>query len=218
MKLLIKTTLILMLIFFSTFLLIKLTGILTVEDIKHYFNLLKEQPTYFIGSLVVLLLFIDLFIAVPTMTIIMLAGYFIGFEQAAFYAFIGMFSASSCGYFLSRLYGEDLLKKFTKDKNQIIQMKEVFNQYGMTMLILSRAMPMLTEISSCLAGTCKMSLKKYLLAWSIGSIPYLLLISYAGSVSDLNNPKPALFTAFIITAFLWFSWFIFLRKKIPKLR
>lgn len=216
MKLLIKTILMLMFIFFSTFLIIKFTGVLSVEDIKHYFELLKEQPHYFIGILVIILLFADLFIAVPTMTIIILAGYFIGFELAVLYAFTGLFGASFFGYFISRLYGEKLLKKVSKDEEQIIQMKKIFNQHGMIMLMLSRAMPMLTEISSCLAGTCKMPLSKYLLGWSIGTIPYLLLISYAGSISDLNNPKPVLITAFAITGVLWLSWFIFMRRKMPK--
>ncbi len=55
MKLLIKTILVLMGVFFSTFLIIKFTGIFTIEDIKYYFEILKEQPSYLIGSFVVLL-------------------------------------------------------------------------------------------------------------------------------------------------------------------
>jgi len=212
MKLLLKTVLILLVVFSSTFLIIKTTGILTIEDIKHYFEVLKNQPSYFVGALVVTLLFADLFIAVPTMTIIILAGYFIGFELASFYVFTGLFSASVTGYFLSRLYGEKLLLKINKDEKQIVQMKEVFNEHGTLMLVIARALPMLPEITSCLAGTCKMPFYKYLLAWAIGSIPYLLLIAYAGSISDLSNPKPALYTAFSITGCLWLAWFVFIKK------
>ena len=100
MKLLIKTILILISIFTATLLLIKFTGILTVDDIKEIFTNLKSQPSYILGGLIVLFLFIDLFIAVPTMTIIILAGYFIGFELALFYTTIGLLSASLTGYFL----------------------------------------------------------------------------------------------------------------------
>jgi len=216
MKLLLKTVLILLLVFSSTFLIIKTTGILTIEDIKHYFEVLKNQPSYFVGALVVILLFADLFIAVPTMTIIILAGYFIGFELASVYVFAGLFSASVTGYVLSRLYGEKLLRKITKDEKQILQMKEVFNEHGTFMLIIARALPMLPEITSCLAGTCKMPFYKYLFAWAIGSIPYLLLISYAGSISDLSNPKPVLYTAIVITGCLWIAWFMFMKRKFPK--
>ena len=217
MKLLLKTVFILLLFFSSTFLIIKLTGILTVEDIKYYFEVLKAQPSYFVGALVVTLLFADLFIAVPTMTVIILAGYFIGFELASLYVFVGLFSASVTGYVLSRLYGEKLLRKVSKDEKQILQMKEVFNEHGTLMLVIARALPMLPEITSCLAGTCKMPFYKYLLAWAIGSIPYLLLIAYAGSISDLSNPKPALYTAFAVTGCLWLAWFVFLKRRIPKI-
>lgn len=77
MKLLIKSVLILFVIFTSMLLIIKFSGLLTVEDIKEIFVNLKSQPSYILGSLIVLLLFIDLFIGVPIMTVIILAGYFI---------------------------------------------------------------------------------------------------------------------------------------------
>lgn len=211
MKLLIKSILILVGIFTSTLLIIKFSGILTVEDIKEIFENLKSQPSYILGALIVLFLFIDLFIAVPTMTIIILAGYFIGFELAVLYTFIGLLSASLTGYFLSRKYGMKVLDKLTSNDEQKIEMTEMFNKHGVLVLVLSRAVPMLPEISSCLAGTCNMSLKRFLLAWSLGTIPYLCVIAYAGSISNLDNPMPAIYAALGITFVFWFLWFIFMK-------
>lgn len=216
MRLLIKTALILAGIFFSTFLLIKLTGILTVEDIKTWFETIKSQPSYIVGSLVVLLLFADLFIAVPTMTIIILAGYFLGFELAVLYVFLGLVLASFTGYGLSWVYGERFLNRLSKDEEQKKQMKKLFIEHGVVMLILSRAMPMITEISCCLAGTCKMPFYRFLFGWSLGSIPYLLIISYAGSISDLSNPKPALFAGIGVALVLWLSWAWFIKKNLRR--
>ena len=54
MKLLIKTILILATIFTITLLAIKFSGILTIEDIKEIFTNLKSQPSYILGSLIVL--------------------------------------------------------------------------------------------------------------------------------------------------------------------
>lgn len=213
MKLLIKSILILATIFTTTLLIIKFSGLLTVEDIKEIFQNLKSQPSYILGSLIVLFLFIDLFIAVPTMTIIILAGYFIGFELAVFYTFVGLLSASLTGYFLSRKYGEKILNKLSSDENQKLEMTELFNKHGVLVLVLSRAVPMLPEISSCLAGTCKMSLKRFLFAWSLGTIPYLCVIAYAGSISNLDNPMPAIYAAIGITTFFWFAWLIFMKRN-----
>lgn len=205
-----------MAIFTSTLLLIKFSGILTVEDIKGIFETLKSKPSYILGSIIVLLLFIDLFIAVPTMTIIILAGFFIGFELAVFYTFLGLLLASLTGYILSRKYGLKILNKLTSDQEQVEQMKELFNKHGVLVLILSRAVPMLPEISACLAGTCSMSIKKFLTAWSLGTIPYLCVIAYAGSISNLDNPMPAIYAALGITITFWFLWMIFL--KVNKLQ
>ncbi len=213
MKLLIKSVLILATIFTTTLLVIKFSGVLTVDDIKNLFETLKSQPSYILGAIIVLLLFIDLFIAVPTMTIIILAGYFIGFELAVFYTFIGLLLASLTGYFLSKKYGMRVLNKLSSNEEQKIQMTELFNKHGVLVLVLSRAVPMLPEISSCLAGTCNMSLKRFLLAWSIGTVPYLCVIAYAGSISNLDNPMPAIYAAIGITLVFWFLWLIFMKKN-----
>ncbi len=218
MKLLIKSILILATIFTTTLLIIKFSGVLTVEDIKEIFATLKSQPSYILGALIVLLLFVDLFIAVPTMTIIILAGYFIGFELAVFYTFLGLFSASFTGYFLSRKHGKKILDKLSSDEEQKLEMTELFNKYGVLVLILSRAVPMLPEISSCLAGTCKMSFKRFFFAWSLGTIPYLCVIAYAGSISKLDDPMPAIYAALGVTFVFWFLWLIFMKKNGIKLR
>lgn len=216
MKLLIKTVLILFIIFTTMLLIFKFSGILSVEDIKQIFSNLKSQPSYILGSLIVILLFIDLFIAVPTMTIILLAGYFIGFELALFYTFIGLLSASLTGYFLSKKYGEKVLDRLSSNEQQKLEMKELFNKHGVLVLVLSRAVPMLPEVSSCLAGTCKMTLRRFLLAWSIGTVPYLTVITYAGSISNFDNPMPAITAAVAITLLFWILWLVFI--KINKIK
>lgn len=214
MKLLIKTALLLVAIFASTFVIIKLTGVLTVDDIKYGFESLKHQPAYLIGSLVIILLFADLFIAIPTMTVIILAGYFLGFQVAAFFTFVGLASAAFTGYLISHKWGDKLLRKISKDPQQITDMQHTFSQHGILLLVLSRAMPILPEVSSCLAGASKMPLSKFLLGWSLGSIPYLFIVTYAGSISSLDNPMPAIYTAVGITTSLWLVWAWFYRSRV----
>lgn len=214
MRLLIKTALILAAVFASTFLVIKLTGALSVEDIQLWFQAIKSQPSYQVGGLVILLLFADLFVAVPTMTVVIFAGYFLGFQVGVLYAFLGLASAALTGYLLSRVYGERLLNKLTDDELQKQQMRSLFQDHGVLVLILCRAMPMLPEISSCLAGTCKMPISRFLLGWGLGTIPYLMIVSYAGSISDFDNPQPVLLTALVVTGTLWLVWMWFIKVKI----
>lgn len=206
MKLLLKTALLLAAIFATTFIVIKVTGVLTVEDIESGFERLHAAPVYWIGGLVVLLLFADLFIAVPTMTVIMLAGFFLGFTNGLMFSLIGCMLAAFTGYTLSWFWGDRVLRKVENSQQKRQQMYDIFNRQGMLVLILSRAMPILPEVSACLAGICKMPFLRFVLGWSLGTIPYLLIVNYAGSISDLDNPFPAILTAIGVTGTLWLAW------------
>ncbi len=81
------------------------------------------------------------------------------------------------------------------------------------MILLARAVPMFPEVTSCMAGMLRMSLGKFLLALSLSSGPYVLIAAYAGSISSLQNPEPAIITAISISGFLWLSWFLHHRKQ-----
>ena len=206
MKLLIKTTLLLTAIFACTFFIIKVTGVLTLDDIKSWFLTLQSQPAYYLGSLVIILLLADLFIAIPTMTVILLSGYFLGFQAAVIFSFIGLAAAATTGYTLSYLWGEKLLLKISHNTSELEIMKRSFHKHGVMVLILSRAMPILPEVSTCLAGITRMPLRRFILGWGLGTIPYLLITSYAGSISDVDNPTPAIVAAIAITCTLWLAW------------
>lgn len=201
-------------IFLTIFFVIKLFGLFGIEEIKIWFEAFKSQPSYLLGGLVIILLFIDLFLSIPTMATVLLSGYFLGFWVGLLSALLGLALASFTGYFLSRRYGERGLSLITKDKREIREMQESFERHGMSMIILSRAVPMLPEISSALAGLTQMPLKNFLMAWLISSLPYSIILSYAGSVSDIENPKPAIIAIGSFTFLLWVSWAIFLKKKI----
>lgn len=78
MKDLIKVALVLALAFASTFVIMRLTGVLSDDRVRAF---LAEAHTIHPGwfvALVVGLMLLDLLIAIPTMTTILLAGYFLG--------------------------------------------------------------------------------------------------------------------------------------------
>jgi len=214
MKPLIKVFLIIAAIFATTFLIIKFTGVLTVEQIEGWLLKAKELSPYYVGMIVALLLFADLFIAVPTLTVTILSGYFLGSTYGALAALLGILLAGICGYSLSRYYGESILGFLIKEQSKRIDAIFAFEKHGMMMILLSRAMPILPEVTACLAGMTGMKFGKFLLAWLISSVPYVLIASYAGSISTIENPKPAIFTAIGISVFLWMAWFVYQRAQI----
>jgi uncharacterized membrane protein YdjX (TVP38/TMEM64 family) len=208
MRALIKLILTIAAFFASTFLLIRMTGLFTVEDITQWLNMANELNPIYLFIVIVFLLFSDLFIAVPTLTITLLSGYFLGFEYGAIASISGMLLAGFVGYFLSKRFGERILKKIIKSDNKRQEVISDFEKYGFTMILLSRISPILPEVSACLAGMTKMKFKKFALGWSLNTIPYALIISYSGSISSLSDPKPAIYTIIGLYAFLSIAWYV----------
>lgn len=216
MKQLLIVACVLAAIFASTFLILNKTGILTVENIEVALNAASSVNPMYVAAIVVFLLFSDIFIAIPTLTISILAGYFLGFYAGGASAFSGMFLAGVTGYFICWKFGPGLLLKIYKDQGKLNEMRRVFSEHGSVVLMMCRAAPILPEVSCCLAGATKMPVQKFLLFYVIATAPYAFIAAYAGSQSSLADPKPAILTAIAMSLVLWVSWALFLRRNYGK--
>jgi len=212
MKDLIKVMFILALFFASTFLIIKLTGVITVDGIKELLYESKHQHQIYIILIVSALLFADLFIAIPTMTVTILAGYFLGWPLAIIACLIGFYLAGISGYLISRVYGYRLLEYIYKDRQRLNEMHDIYSRFGGVVLVICRAMPILPEVSCCMAGATKMNFGRFIIAYSLGTIPYVLVITYAGSISSLEKPTPAIMAGISVSLVLWLSWYLLSKK------
>ncbi|MFC3120790.1 TVP38/TMEM64 family protein [Agaribacter flavus] len=209
MKSLLKAMLALALCFASTFVLLNFSGLVTVEKIESWLAHAQTVNPIFVASLVSFLLFIDLFIAMPTLTVMIIGGYFLGWQLGAFSAISGILLAGICGYGLSAKYGDRIIALIIKDPLKRTEVTKTYQQHGPVIILLSRAVPILPEVSACMAGMTKMPFGKFLVFWLISTVPYGLIATYAGSISTLENPKPAILAAVGLTSAAWFGWFMF---------
>jgi|GEM_PF-319702 len=208
MPALFKVMLVLASIFASTFLIVKLTGVLSIEQITLWLELAKKIDSSVLVFVVIALLFADLFIAIPSLTIMLLSGYFLGATYGAIAVIIGVMLAGISGYTISYFHGEKLERLLVKNEQQREQLRAQFAQYGSLMILFSRAMPILPEVSACMSGLTKMPLVKFIIVWSVSSVPYAIIATYAGSISSISNPKPAIITAIALTMLCWTAWLI----------
>ncbi|MCE0556484.1 MULTISPECIES: VTT domain-containing protein [unclassified Motilimonas] len=213
MKSLFKVMLILALGFASTFIFLKLAGILSLADISRWLEQASALPHGYLFALVIGLLFLDLFIAMPTLTIIILSGYFLGFSQGALAASTGLLLAGLGGYILSQYFGQPFVRLLIRDPAKRTEMIDGFDRYGAMMILLSRAMPILPEVSACMAGLTKMPFWRFLGIWIASAVPYATIAAYAGSISTLQNPKPAILTAVGLSVFFWLGWYLFTKQQ-----
>jgi uncharacterized membrane protein YdjX (TVP38/TMEM64 family) len=204
MRELVKIGLVLAAIFASTILILRLSGTLTLEEIRAWLSSAHDIAPVYVALLVIVLLFADLFI---------LAGYFLGPWAGAAAAAAGMLSAGITGYWLSRRYGAALLKRIYRDERKLEEMRAVFAESGLLVLLICRALPILPEVSCCLADATRMPFWRFLAAFSVGTIPFAAIASYAGSVSSIGNPMPAILVFIALPGTLWLAWFFFLRAR-----
>ncbi len=217
MKSLFKVILIIALCFASTFVLVQMTDLISIEKIEIWLNDAKNISPLYISAFIIFLMFIDLFISIPTLATIILAGHFMGSQYGALSAICGLMIAGITGYFLGTIFGDKILKLIMKDAAQRNEVKETFNDHGFVMILLSRAMPILPEVTTCIAGMSGMPFLKFLIAWSISIIPYCLFAAYAGSISTLRNPEPAIIVWAILSSVLWTGCFFFNKMRKAKL-
>ena len=213
MKDLLKIMLVLAALFASTFVLLRLSGLLTLDDVKAMLTAAQEVHPLYLASVVILLLFADLFIAVPTMTVSIMAGFFLGWPLGAAASVSGLLLAGVTGYVISRIYGNRLLQRIYKDEVRLAEIDATFSRYGPVVLIVCRAMPILPEVSCCLAGATRMGFVKFIAMFSLGTIPYALITTYAGSVSTIDKPTPAIITAIALSLLLWSGWLLMARHR-----
>lgn len=211
MKPLITMALALALLFASTFLVATTTGLLTVENIEVSLKAAAEAHWIRVVWAVVLLLLVDIVIAVPTLTIATLSGYFLGFGLGALSAITGMLSAGMTGYAVSRLWGPALLKRLYPEPQKREDMQRLFNNHGPMVLLLCRAMPVLPEVACCMAGANRMPFSRFMTYYMGSTLPYAGIAAYAGANSSLDNPQPAIIAAIGLSVFFWSAWLVLLR-------
>lgn len=213
MKSLIRLYLIIISVFALIFLLVNVTGLLSVADIKSYLHQIQDADKLKVFIVVAVLLASDVFLSVPTILIVTYSGNILGFELGLLASTLGMMLSGIIAYALCRLSGNKMLQVLIKDPKQIDEVNGIFHKLGFGMLIIARALPMLPEATCCLSGMMKFNFVKFLGYYLIGTLPYAIVLTYLGSISDLDNPYPALVGIGMVYVVLYALWYVKLRNN-----
>ncbi len=155
-----------------------------------------------VGITVVALLVTDILLPIPSSIVMTLSGKFLGFVPGALAASLGAMCAAWIGFFSCRWGGKKAFLRLIGDKD-VGRIRNWFDKYGVFAIILSRPVPMLTEILSCLAGLSQLSSRAFTLASLLGTIPICFVYAWFGSVSSGSNPWPAVWISLVIPAIGW---------------
>jgi uncharacterized membrane protein YdjX (TVP38/TMEM64 family) len=213
MKDLLRIGLILGLAFASTFLIIRALGLLPEDGVIAWLESLRDIHPGWLMVGVVALLLLDLLIAVPTMTTILIAGWLLGPVLGGLTAALGLMLMGGIGYALGRTFGRPILQRFFKDDTRLAGVEAAFARNDLLTLAVCQALPILPELSATLAGIARMNPIRFALGYGLGVIPFAFIVAAGGAASTPDDLRPAILTVIAITAILLILWRLLLRRS-----
>lgn len=205
-----KAALLLAAAFASTFILNLAFGWLAPSDIQAWLQAAAGRPGLVFAG-VVGVLGIDSVLAVPTMTTIIAGGYLLGPVLGSAAALLGLLLAGSICYWGARLAGATRMVS----PEAIAHVRRTVGSVGPGPLLLARALPILPEVLSALAGAGGMPAHRYYLFSALGNLPFAVLGAVAGSRSSLQAPWPALAVGLGLPALAALTLLLSRRRRDP---
>jgi len=162
------------------------------------------------GLAVVGLLVSDLFLPVPTTGIMSAAGYLYGTWMGGAYSALGSVLSGLIAYGLCLCFGRKAAERLAGAKD-LARGEAHFRRRGAWLVALSRCLPLLPEVISCLAGVTRMPFRIYLISLACGSLPLGFIYAAIGAAGQ-DRPGLALGLSLAVPAALWAIVQLWLRR------
>ena len=175
-----------------------------------FINILTSIPEYISkavetnSTIAYLTIFLAMFLEniippIPSEIIMPLGGFFVyqqklNFYILVFWGLLGTIAGSLPWYYLGRLVNEKRLSNFLDQRgkylgitsNDLAKSKRWFDRYGVSLVFWGRLVPGIRTLISVPAGMELMPLRKFLVWTSLGSLIWIVLLTYAGFVFAEN--------------------------------
>lgn len=180
------------------------------EEMDAYFaseayqaRLVSARPyAWFIG---ISLIVGDLVLPIPTPPIMATMGVLYGTLLGGLIAACGSVLAGMMAYGVARLLGRRGIERLAKE-HELAEFRRFFDSWGTAGIIASRALPVVPEILTLLAGTAHMHFGRFVLALVIGSVPVGFLLAWAGESAGQSSRLLLVLT--LIPAGLWCAYLL----------
>ena len=195
-----------------------------LTSIPEYISKAVDTNSTFAYLTICLAIFLENIIPpIPSEIIMPLGGFFVYQQKLNFYTLVisGLFGTivgSMPWYYLGKLVNEKRLSNFLDNRgkylgitsNDLSKSKLWFDKYGVSLVFWGRLVPGVRTLISVPAGMELMPLRKFLIWTTLGSLIWIVLLTYAGFVFGENYQiietyldqikyivKPILFLVFI---------------------
>lgn len=155
------------------------------------------------AATVVALLAADLFLPIPSSIVMVLSGAAFGVLWGSVLALVGSVGGEWLGFELVRHYGRRASARIVGD-DEIGRLSRVFERHGAAAIAVTRALPVVMETMSVVAGLSTMTRRSFVIASLVGTAPIVVVYAWAGAASrQTGNALPAIIMLIAVAAFGW---------------
>jgi uncharacterized membrane protein YdjX (TVP38/TMEM64 family) len=155
------------------------------------------------AATIVALLAADLFLPIPSSLVMILSGAAFGVVWGSALSLVGSIGGEWLGFELVRRYGRRVSSKMVGD-DELARLSRVFARHGAAAVVVTRALPVVMETMSVVAGLSAMRRRTFLLASAIGTVPIVIVYAYAGAVSrQAGSLVPAIVMLIAVAGLGW---------------
>jgi uncharacterized membrane protein YdjX (TVP38/TMEM64 family) len=156
------------------------------------------------AAAVIGLLAADILIPVPSSVVMVLSGAAFGVLWGSILAFVGSIAGEWLGFELARKYGTSLSTRLIGDEAERRRLDRILRTHGAAAVAVTRALPVVMETMSVVAGLSTMKRSAFLIASTIGTAPIVVVYAYAGAMSrEMGNLVPAIVIMIAVAAAGW---------------
>ena len=192
----------LFLLFTLTFVLAEQAGWMESQWVSAQILRIQAMPAgrAWAAAVIAGLLTADLFLPVPSSVLMTLAGAVLGFTMGWIVNLVGAMGSAALGFGLCRRWGRPMFERLVSPRDAE-RITRFFERYGVWAILLSRSVPMLTEIMSCMAGFSALRGRLFFAVALLGTWPLCMVYAWAGHRAlDASAIGWAVLMAFVLPA------------------
>jgi uncharacterized membrane protein YdjX (TVP38/TMEM64 family) len=155
----------------------------------------------------------DLFLPIPAAPIMAAMGSLYGTLVGGIIATVGTMLAGLVAYGLARLVGVKAARFLASD-SELDDLQRFFDSWGAAGIIASRALPVVPEVMTLLAGLAKMHFGRFMLALTLGSVPIGFAFAWVGQANGTSSSLLLLLT--LIPAMAWCVYVVLASRRRAK--
>lgn len=153
----------------------------------------------------------DLILPVPATPVMSALGWVYGLAVGGLVGAAGSFLSGATAYLLCRGIGENAARRIL-GPDDLEKGRRLFSNSGGWIIVLSRWLPILPEITSCMAGLTRMPPGRFFSSLACGCIPMAFAFAWIGSRGE-DSPTLAIGLSILLPVLFWSLATLVIRRR-----